>query len=43
MRPTVKQQVLGQGEDILKEAFTSAALLADLLVRAIDQMQHGMD
>ena len=38
MVPTVKQEILGEGEDVLEETFASASLLANLLIGSIDQM-----
>jgi hypothetical protein len=37
--PTVKEQIFGQSEDILKKPFTSPTLLTDLLVIRICQMR----
>ena len=42
MLPTVKQQILGEAKNILKESFASAALQTDLLVGFINQVQNGV-
>jgi hypothetical protein len=38
MLPTVKQQILGEAEKILKESFAGAALLADFLIGSVNQV-----
>jgi hypothetical protein len=43
MLPTVKQEILGEAEDILKESFASTALQADLLVGSVNQVQNGVE
>jgi hypothetical protein len=40
--PPFKEEILGQTEDVLKKALTSAALLSDFLVGRIDHLQDGM-
>ena len=35
MLPTIEPQILGEGENVLKEAFASTALLANLLVGGV--------
>ena len=42
MLPTVKEQILGEAEDVLEEAFTGATLAAKALVRWVNQMQNGV-
>lgn len=43
MLPTVEQEILGQGLNVVEKAFAGAALLADLLVGAINEVEHGME
>lgn len=43
MLPTVKQQILGEAKDILKESFASAPLETDLLVGLVNQVQNGVE
>ncbi|MHC5610514.1 MAG: hypothetical protein ACYTXA_05725 [Nostoc sp.] len=43
MLPAVKQQILGEAKDILKEALTCATLQAGLLVGFVNQVQNCVE
>jgi hypothetical protein len=43
MLPGIKEQILGQGLNVLKEALAGASLLSDALVGGINEVQDGME
>ncbi len=43
MLPTLEQEIVGEGENVLKKAFARAPLLANLLIGGVHEMEHRME
>jgi hypothetical protein len=42
MLPVLKEEILGESEDILKKNLSSTALLPNVLVARVNQLQNSM-